>query len=74
MFDGVGLDDHPGSDEYCRSSVVHPTQTIDSDGTAEEQFLARPRAHEQWTEEERQIFIEVCGPTMQALNYDIPVA
>lgn len=72
VFAGLGLAPHAAPAQHSRTSVTHPTQAVDGAGTVEEHFNARDAAHEQWTNEERQIFLEVCGSAMDTLGYEIP--
>ena len=74
VFAGLGLPSDPAPAAHCRSSVTHPTQAIDESTSVEAQFNARDAAYEQWTDEEQQIFIEVCGPAMATLGYAVPFA
>lgn len=69
----LGLDDDAGPATHSRASMTHPTQRPGTDSVGEH-FAARAPAYEEWTTEQRQTFIDICGATMAEFGYDIPFA
>ncbi len=76
LFDAVlaGLDLGPSAAPaaHARESITHPTQDADGQQSVRDHFDARAPAHETWTDEEKRTFVEICGPSMERLGYDIP--
>jgi hypothetical protein len=57
---------------FASSNVMHPLGAPDEQGSAKEVLERRPPAYASWTDEERAVFVEVCGEGMRTFDYPIP--
>jgi hypothetical protein len=73
VLDFLGLEPHPGPSEYAAGTLIHPLdQETASDVNVTELLGQRRPAHESWSDEQKQIFKEVCGKAMRLLEYPMP--
>lgn len=73
IFEKLHIDYHPGPTEYALTHHVHPlgdestTKGVDIKKTLSE----RPPAYREWTQEQKQMFKNICGDAMQLAGYDV---
>ena len=73
IFEALGIDYDPKPTEYAQTHHVHPlgdestTKGVDIKKTLSD----RPPAYQDWTEEQKKIFKDICGKAMQLAGYDI---
>jgi hypothetical protein len=73
LFQFLGLSDHPGAADYARTTLVHPLDKSTRTGTdAREALAKREAAHTDWSDDQRAMFKEICGPAMAELGYRVP--
>ena len=70
----LGLDEDPAPAQYALNTARHPTQDLDDEQTIAEHFETRAEAHGSWNDEQKRIFLDICGKAMDALGYEIPFA
>lgn len=79
---GVFLDVHEFLDleqdeapaKFCATTQIHPLSTVTNEKNVnvKQQMLSRKPAYESWSQKQKEIFLEVCGPCMEKLGYNIP--
>lgn len=63
------------SAKYIKTNLVHPLDQSDQKGVDVKEILkSRPSPYETWSEEEKELFTEICGPGMKRHGYEIPFA
>lgn len=61
-----------GSVDFLKNNVVHPlNEGTKKNISAQEHFKERKPVYEEWTEEQRKMFKEICGEEMKILGYEI---
>ncbi len=73
IFKFLGVQNHPRPSTYVRNNLVHPldkpTQTVTN---VKETFSKRQPPYETWSQEQCEIFKNICGGKMEEVGYDIP--
>lgn len=73
IFHTLGIDYDPKPTRYAQTHHVHPladestTKGVDIKKTLSE----RPPAYLEWTQEQKRIFKDICGSTMQMAGYNV---
>ncbi len=70
----LNLEYDPAPAHFAGTNQIHPLSTVvNEDNVDVRQVMAnRPPVHENWSEQQRAVFIEVCAEPMRRLGYDIP--
>lgn len=73
IFSFTGLSYHDNPTHFTRSTLVHPldkeTRTKTNVKTI---FDKREPSHQNWSQEQRELFKRICGEKMREVGYDIP--
>lgn len=74
IFEHLSIPYDPGPAAYTSTTHVHPLDIRETmTGVDVKKVLReRPPVHEEWTEEWKETFKRVCGPSMQKAKYPIP--
>lgn len=74
IFQGIGVAYDPASTEFARHTHVHPLADLETTaGVNVKQVLSeRKPPHETWTNEQRAVFKEICGRSMELAGYVMP--
>jgi hypothetical protein len=73
ILEYLELEQHEGPARFAKQTLIHPLdreteETVD----ASRVLVERRPAHENWSDEEKRIFRELCGDAMKELGYEIP--
>jgi hypothetical protein len=69
----ISLPEEDGPARFVRTTLVHSLdQRTQTNVDALKTLRERSRAHENWSREERQTFVRICGAGMAKLGYEIP--
>ena len=68
----LGLDADPAPAEFTSTTLVHPGDQPTARVDARSALERRRPSYEDWTVEERRIFVDICGEAMATLGYEIP--
>lgn len=72
IHDFLELPPDPGPADYAESTLVHPLdQNTQHQTSAREALATRPPAWEDWDEEQRTLFKQICGNAMEKAGYEI---
>lgn len=73
VFDFLNLPYEDRPIRFLRETVVHPLdQSTLQNVDATTYFAGRQRGYEQWSQEQRRLFYDMCGDAMQKMGYEIP--
>lgn len=73
IFDVCGLSQSDKPLQYAQTTVVHPLDKSTRKETDVKAALnQRAPAYESWTDEQRMMFKDICGETMERVGYEIP--
>ena len=72
LFAAVGLSFHRDCLAAVSDNVYHPTGDEQDDDSAESDLRGRSERWQEWTDDQRSLFVDTCGDTMDALGYEIP--
>ena len=73
LWEKLNIEPSAAPSDYASTHVVHPLgDERTSEGSARDAIRARVSPWEQWSEEDRKLFTEMCGETMTALGYFCP--
>ncbi len=73
IFAHMGIECDPGPANFALTHHVHPlADESTTKGVNVKQVLSsRPPAHQNWSEEQKSLFKDICGESMQLLGYSI---
>jgi len=73
IFSFLGIDYHGNSTNYIRNTLVHPLdKPTQAKVNVKDALQNRKPSYKEWTGEQRELFKDICGETMQRLEYEIP--
>ena len=73
VFATCGLSESDKPLQYVRTTVVHPLEeSTQTETDAKDFFDQRAPAYESWTEDQRKMFKDICGETMERVGYEVP--
>lgn len=68
----LNLRQHPGPARFAKSTLIHPLDRKTQAKVDVKQALERrDDAWDLWTDEEKQTFLQICGPAMETMGYRI---
>jgi hypothetical protein len=73
ILEYLELEQHEGPARFARQTVINPLDkgTVKTEDAASILANRRP-GHENWSDEQRRLFKEICGDAMRELGYKIP--
>ena len=74
LFAEVGLSFHEACLDVVSKNVYHPTTSGEGAAKQNTDLAQRSERWQQWTDEQRDVFVRVCGPAMHELGYSTPWA
>lgn len=74
LLRGLGLRPDSGPAEHLQQQSPNTTRDTDDALSVAENFANRPPAYADWTDDQKRVFVEICGPAMEFYGYDIPFA
>lgn len=71
IYSHLDLQSHYGPAEYASTTLVHPLDKPTQKANPQEILEKRPEPYATWTDEEKEIFKEICAESMKSLKYNI---
>ncbi len=72
LFETAGVEPNPAAAEYVRTTQHNQTSFEQEPASNQSDLSTRGARWQYWTAEQRKIFAEICGETMQFYGYAIP--
>jgi hypothetical protein len=72
IFEYLSLEPSAGPNDFVTSNFIHPLNMPTQKIKAKEELVKRKSGYLDWSNEEKDIFINVCSKAMKMLNYEIP--